>query len=42
MNLEKAKDLGLDSCLGCPGCKCGVGIDLKKEVIQPLLSKAFK
>lgn len=40
--LEKAKDLGLDTCISCPGCKCGVGIDLKGEVINPLLSKAFK
>jgi len=29
--------LGLEACLDCKGCRCGVGIDLKKEVIQPLL-----
>jgi succinate dehydrogenase / fumarate reductase iron-sulfur subunit len=32
-----AKDLGLDTCLDCKGCSCGVGIDLRKEVIRPLL-----
>ena len=37
--VEKAKSLGLDECKSCPGCKCGVGIDLKNEVIQPLLNK---
>ena len=40
--IEKAEKLGLDICKECPGCKCGVGIDLKKEVIQPLLLKAKK
>ncbi len=32
-----ALQLGLDTCLSCKGCSCGVGIDLRKEVIQPLL-----
>ena len=35
--LEAASDLGLDVCRGCPGCKCGVGIDLKRKVVAPLL-----
>ena len=26
--LDHAVDLGLDACVDCPGCKCGVGIDL--------------
>jgi len=34
---EHAVTLGLDACRECPGCKCGVGIDLKGQVIQPLL-----
>ena len=39
--IEKAKDLGLEVCIDCPGCKCGVGINLKDEVIKPLLKKAY-
>ncbi len=35
-----AVELGLDACNDCPGCKCGVGIDLKGQVIQPLLEAA--
>lgn len=35
--LQHAIDLGLDACTDCPGCKCGVGIDLKGQVIRPLL-----
>jgi hypothetical protein len=38
--LNKAIDLGLDACIDCPGCKCGVGIDLKNKVIKPLLDAA--
>ena len=38
--IEKAIDLGLEACLDCPGCKCGVGIDLKNKVIKPLLEAA--
>lgn len=38
--IEKAIDLGLDACLDCPGCKCGVGIDLKNKVVKPLLEAA--
>lgn len=34
---DAAADLGLDVCRSCPGCKCGVGIDLKRKVIRPLL-----
>ena len=37
-----AFNLGLDACRGCPGCKCGVGIDLKGQVIGPLLQAAEK
>ena len=40
MALNKAIDLGLDACVECPGCKCGVGIDLKGKVIRPLLEAA--
>jgi succinate dehydrogenase/fumarate reductase iron-sulfur protein len=36
--LQNAKDLGLDTCRECKGCKCGVGIDLMGKVIRPLLS----
>ena len=32
-----AGDLGLETCLECKGCSCGVGIDLRSEVIRPLL-----
>ncbi len=35
--LDTAVELGLDACLNCKGCRCGVGIDLKKEVIAPLV-----
>jgi succinate dehydrogenase / fumarate reductase, iron-sulfur subunit len=35
--METARKLGLDACVGCPGCKCGIGIDLKGKVIAPLL-----
>ena len=38
--LDKAIDLGLENCIKCPGCKCGVGIDLKGKVIKPLLNYA--
>ena len=38
--LEHAKDLGLDTCKDCKGCKCGVGIDLMGKVIRPLLQAA--
>ena len=32
-----ALELGLDTCIDCKGCRCEVGIDLKTEVIKPLL-----
>jgi len=32
-----ALELGLDRCADCSGCKCGVGINLRKDVINPLL-----
>ncbi|MEC7303822.1 MAG: hypothetical protein VXV97_14880, partial [Pseudomonadota bacterium] len=38
--LEHAKDLGLDACRDCKGCKCGVGIDLMGKVVRPLLAAA--
>jgi len=38
--VENALDLGLEVCLDCPGCKCGVGIDLKKQVVNKLLKAA--
>lgn len=38
--LRAARDLGLDACVNCKGCRCGVGIDLMKEVVHPLLEKA--
>lgn len=36
--ITAAKELGISECLECAGCSCGVGIDLKKEVIKPLLA----
>jgi len=39
--LETAFDLGLADCRDCPGCKCGVGIDLKRKVVRPLLDAAY-
>ncbi len=36
--VETAIGLGLDACVNCAGCKCGVGIDLKNQVIRPLLA----
>jgi len=38
--IDQAVELGLDACVGCPGCKCGVGIDLKGQVVAELLSAA--
>ncbi len=38
--LDNAIDLGLDACVGCPGCKCGVGIDLKGQVVKALVDAA--
>jgi len=38
--LQHALTLGLDACVDCPGCKCGVGIDLKRKVVGALLSAA--
>ena len=38
--LENAIDLGLDECVGCPGCKCGVGINLKGLVVKALVDAA--
>lgn len=35
--LADAKELGLDACRDCKGCKCGVGIDLMGKVVRPLL-----
>ena len=38
--VTQARDLGLDVCTNCPGCKCGVGIDLKNKVVKELLDAA--
>lgn len=38
--IENAVELGLDACVECPGCKCGVGIDLKGQVVKALLEAA--
>ena len=38
--LEHAKDLGLDACRDCKGCKCGVGIDLMGKAVRPMLEAA--
>jgi hypothetical protein len=38
--LDHAIDLGLDACGDCPGCKCGIGIDLKGKVVKTLLDAA--
>ena len=38
--MDAAVDLGLDACVGCKGCKCGVGIDLKGGVVGELLAAA--
>lgn len=35
--IDLGEKLGMQECLTCKGCRCGVGIDLKKEVIRPLL-----
>ncbi len=32
-----ADNLGLETCIGCHGCKCGVGINLMRDVINSLL-----
>lgn len=38
--LDHAVDLGLDACVGCRGCKCGVGIDLVGKVIHDMVDAA--
>ena len=38
--LNHAIDLGLDACVGCKGCKCGVGIDLMGKVVRDMVSAA--
>ncbi len=38
--LAHARDLGLDTCKECAGCKCGVGIDLMGKVVRPMLKVA--
>lgn len=40
--LTLAKELGMQECVSCKGCRCGVGIDLKKEVIKPLVDSYTK
>ena len=34
---QYALELGLETCISCKGCSCGVGIDLVGDVIRPLL-----
>ena len=38
--LAHAKELGLNTCKGCSGCKCGVGINLMGKVVRRLLAAA--
>ena len=40
--ITQAENLGLDTCLDCPGCKCGIGIDLKGKVVDPLIKESKK
>ena len=40
--ITQAVNLGLDTCLNCPGCKCGIGIDLKGKVVDPLIKESKK
>lgn len=35
---KQAKDLGMDRCLKCAGCFCPYGINITRDVIQPLLA----
>ncbi len=38
--LDHAIELGLDACVGCKGCKCGVGINLMGKVVRPMMEAA--
>ena len=38
--LDVARDLGVKTCADCDGCKCGIGINLMKDVIRPLVAVA--
>lgn len=38
--LDHSIELGLDACVGCKGCKCGVGINLMGKVVRPMLEAA--
>lgn len=38
--LDHALELGLDACVGCKGCKCGVGIDLMGKVVRDMVAAA--
>jgi ferredoxin len=38
--LDHAIELGLDACVGCKGCKCGVGIDLMGKVVRDMVAAA--
>ena len=40
--VTQAVKLGLDTCLNCPGCKCGIGIDLKGKVVDPMVNASKK
>jgi len=34
---QAALNIGLKDCPDCKGCRCGVGIDMKTDVIRPLM-----
>ncbi len=36
--LVNARELGLETCKDCAGCKCGVGINLMGKVVRPMLA----
>ena len=36
--LAQAESMGLSDCASCRGCRCGVGIRLVRDVIDPLLT----
>ena len=37
LNPKHGYGQNMNPCLDCKGCSCGVGIDLRSEVIRPLL-----
>lgn len=36
--LQLSRELGIDACQSCRACKCGIGIRLIRDVIDPLLA----